>query len=359
MTSERAIALLRHMVDIPSVSGDEGALAAYLAEQMAHLGFRSRVDPVGNAIGEIGPAAGPLIMLLGHLDTVPGLVPVRREGTRLYGRGAVDAKGPLATFVCAAASLGEIAARVVVVGAVEEEVYSSRGARFLLDRHDPAAVIIGEPSGWSGVVMGYKGRIAVTYAVSRPPSHTAGPAENAAEAGVAFWTRIVERFASGGTDRSLFYRAAATLTRLEASTEHARVGVSCRIPPGFDVPAFSEFLSEIRADGVVRVDDMTPPVLVDRGEPTVRALVGAIRRHGGRPVLKLKTGTSDMNVVADHWRAPMAAYGPGDSVLDHTVDEHIDLDEYVKAIEVLADALPSLAADLTRLSAERERVRSG
>ena len=47
-------------------------------------------------------------MLLGHIDTVPGRVPVRREGGRLYGRGAVDAKGPLACFVAARGAWREV-----------------------------------------------------------------------------------------------------------------------------------------------------------------------------------------------------------------------------------------------------------
>ena len=69
---------------------------------MDGLGFRTEIDGAGNAVGMIGD--GPReIVLLGHIDTVPGAIPVRIEDGVLYGRGAVDAKGPLATFVCAAA----------------------------------------------------------------------------------------------------------------------------------------------------------------------------------------------------------------------------------------------------------------
>ena len=70
---------------------------------MQALGFHSYVDDAGNAVGEAG--AGPEIVLLGHIDTVPGVVPVRIEDGKLYGRGSVDAKGPFATFVAAAARL--------------------------------------------------------------------------------------------------------------------------------------------------------------------------------------------------------------------------------------------------------------
>src|ERR1700752_5016003 len=95
-----AIALLERMLRIPSVSGQEGEVARFLVDQMRALGFQGYVDGAGNAVGEAGE--GPQIVLLGHIDTVPGLVPVRIEDGKLYGRGSVDAKGPFATFVAAA-----------------------------------------------------------------------------------------------------------------------------------------------------------------------------------------------------------------------------------------------------------------
>ncbi|MEO1166204.1 MAG: M20/M25/M40 family metallo-hydrolase, partial [Chloroflexota bacterium] len=70
-----------------------------------------------------------------------------------------------------------------------------------------------------------------------------------------------------------------------------------------------------------------------------RALRGAIRAESGSPRFVHKTGTSDMNVVAPIWRCPIAAYGPGDSTLDHTPQEHIDLDDYLRAIRVLTNAI--------------------
>ncbi len=97
------IVLLTRMVEIPSLSGEESALADFLVETMRGLGFQAHVDEAGNAVGVLGD--GPTeIVLLGHLDTVPGAIPVRIEDGQLYGRGSVDAKGPLATFIAAAAA---------------------------------------------------------------------------------------------------------------------------------------------------------------------------------------------------------------------------------------------------------------
>ena len=66
---------------------------------------------------------------------------------------------------------------------------------------------------------------------------------------------------------------------------------------------------------------------------------GAIRAEGGSPRFVHKTGTSDMNVVGPAWGCPILAYGPGDSSLDHTPEEHIDLAEWARGVRVLAQVL--------------------
>jgi LysW-gamma-L-lysine carboxypeptidase len=75
----------------------------------------------------------------------------------------------------------------------------------------------------------------------------------------------------------------------------------------------------------------------------VRAFLKGIRAGDGTPRFVVKTGTADMNVVAPHWpETPIVAYGPGDSSLDHTPYEHIDLHEYLQAIAVLQETLSFL-----------------
>src|SRR3979411_3203859 len=123
------VALVGGLVAIPSVSRSEADAVEWLVLRMRERGFRASIDHAGNAVGEIGD--GPVhVVLLGHIDTVPGEIPVRVEDGVLVGRGAVDAKGPLAAFV-AAATQPVPGVKVTVVGAVEEESPTSKGARFL------------------------------------------------------------------------------------------------------------------------------------------------------------------------------------------------------------------------------------
>jgi len=80
----------------------------------------------------------------------------------------------------------------------------------------------------------------------------------------------------------------------------------------------------------------------EKNTPLVRAFNNAIRDTGGRPSYVYKTGTSDMNVVGPVWNCPIVAYGPGDSSLDHTPEEHIVLEEYHRGVAVLTNLLRSL-----------------
>ena len=341
----RAETLLRQMVDIPSPSGEEAELAAFLARTLPDWGFESHLDEAGNVIGRRGGPAAPMIMLLGHMDTVPDQLPVRQEGTILYGRGAVDAKGPLATMICAAAEADVGDVQIVVAGVVEEETFG-RGATHLAETFRPDVAFVGEPNGWAGVGIGYKGRVMLRYDVSRPSVHTASPEEKATEAGVAFWHKVTGYCDEIATGNRAFDRPVATLVEMGGTIERAWLTISCRTPPGFDLAAFERLLGEAAGDGVLKIDDRTPPVRIDTGGAAVRALCAGIRGRGARPKLKLKTGTADLNIVEPRWQVPMAVYGPGDSSLDHTDREHIDLLEYAAAIDVLRDALERLAEEL-------------
>ena len=273
VTETYAAGLLRKMLEIPSSSYQERALADYLAEAMTDLGFQAQIDGVGNVIGVIERGDGPTVMLLGHMDTVSGRLPVHSEDGRLYGRGAVDAKGPLAAMICAAAGAVDFPGRIVVVGVVEEETPRSRGAMAIRATHAPPdALIIGEPSGWSSVVLGYKGKLDLRYTVKCPATHPSNPVPKASELAVACWDALVELL---GPDAShgVFDQPGATLTQLNADLTSATADLSIRIPPGFDVDGLVSALRDRLPAGNLEVLNSVAACRVGRGDPAVRALV--------------------------------------------------------------------------------------
>jgi LysW-gamma-L-lysine carboxypeptidase len=117
-----------------------------------------------------------------------------------------------------------------------------------------------------------------------------------------------------------------------------------RLPPGLEVEALKRQLQAWSDGARLDVEPGDAAVRMEKNTAVVRAFLQAIRRGGGTPRFKMKTGTSDMNVLVPVWKCPALAYGPGDSKLDHTPDEAIDLDEFERGVEVLDVALQALVA---------------
>jgi len=344
------VGFLEELVSIPSPSGAEDGVAAYLVGRMGALGFDARRDQAGNVVGRIGnPEAGRTIVLLGHMDTVPGRVPVRRSEGRLYGRGAVDAKGPLAAFVLAAAQAAPrlAGAQVVVIGAVEEETHA-RGARHLArTMPPPQCAIIGEPSGWDGITLGYKGALTVAYRLVQPCGHSAGQRTGPAEQAVSFWNQLQAYTAAHNDGKSRrFHTLDPALRGFQTFSDGMEEGVemhaTVRLPPGADGEDLRKQMQAWTNGARLSFHSNDPAFQAEKNTAPVRALLRAIRAQGGRPRFKLKTGTSDMNVVGPAWGCPILAYGPGDSSLDHTPDEHIEIAEFQRGVEVLTQALTTL-----------------
>lgn len=332
-----------------SPTGQERRAVEYLVERMRALDFtRAFRDEAGNAVGIMGAGARQAV-LLGHTDTVPGEIPVRVEaGGRLYGRGAVDAKGPLAAFVDAAAQAGAQSGwQIVVIGAVGEEG-DSEGARHVVGHYQPELAIIGEPSRWERITLGYKGSAWAEVTAHRPVAHSAGQQESASEAAFALWGRLVAWAAEFNAGRPrAFDQLLLSLRGLSSGgdgfQEWASLQVGARLPADLDPQAWYAQLAQIA--GKEQVQPLGYAVRAYRAEKNtllVRSLLAGIRAAGGQPGFVLKTGTADLNIVAPVWNCPAVAYGPGDSALDHTPHEHIELEEYRRAVQVLAHVLTRL-----------------
>lgn len=332
-----------------SPSGQERGAVEWLVARMKALGYADAfIDDAGNAVGVLG--RGPRqAVLLGHIDTVPGEIPVRIEEGVLYGRGSVDAKGPLACFVDAVARTGARDGwQFIVIGAVEEE-RDSQGARFIVDTYQPDFAIIGEPNHWDRIALGYKGSAWANITVKRGQAHTASGEVTAAEAAVEVWLRIkayVDSFNAG--KQKVFDQLLLTLRGMEADSDEfeqwARLKVGVRLPLEVMPEEWYARLKKIVGEAdVERVGFAVPAWGCEKNTPLVRAFLSGIRSQGGEPRFVYKTGTADLNIVAPLWRCPALVYGPGDSALDHTPNEHIDLEQVRKAVDVLAGALTRLA----------------
>lgn len=347
ISDETAENLLHDLVAIPSPSFEEGEAAHFLVDWMAVYGYdEAYVDAAGNAVGIIGQGERDIV-LLSHMDTFSGNPPVRREGRLLYGRGSVDAKGSLCTFAVAAARAAlPHNLRLIVIGAVEEESASSKGARYAASQFDPEACFIGEPSHWDRITLGYMGHLLIDWHWEGPLAHSAGPVPSAAEHAIAYWDRVRDYAEAFNQAReTLFSRLHVSLRGINTWQEDvngvAEMTVGFRLPPGITT---EQVFADLQPDDGASVQPYSAieAYVTERNNMLSRAMRGAIRANGGQPRFVHKTGTADMNVVGPIWNCPIVAYGPGDSELDHTPTEHIDLDEYLRAIRVLTDAIERL-----------------
>jgi LysW-gamma-L-lysine carboxypeptidase len=232
---------------------------------------------------------------------------------------------------------------LIVVGAVEEECPTSKGAHYIAEQYHPALCIIGEPSNWDRITLGYKGRLVLEWHWQGGLGHSAGQIATPSELAVAYWLRVQDYAETFNTGKGrMFERLDVTLQEINSGSDGihgwATMTVGFRLPPGVD-PA--KLAAELQPEygASIKVSGMEFAFVSDKDTVLSRALRGAIRAEGGVPAFVHKTGTSDMNIVGRVWDCPIVAYGPGDSALDHTPDEHLDLDEFLIAIRVLTNSL--------------------
>jgi len=312
---EPEIEFLNRIVGIPSVTGETRSCARSLLEWCKEKGMDAVVDR-GALI--VNPKAKGLL-LFGHLDTVPGDISVRIEDGRLWGRGSVDAKGPLCAALWALSESPDLWDRVMLV-AVPDEEGDSRTAKRLREEIPQMPTMILEPGNWDGITISYRGRILAALVARTQRTHSGFTEMFSTEIAVSRWNDLKQT-------------CDPRIVSVAGDIERTEMRLDIRYPIG------PSPLLEGSPGAYFYTLENTPPYRSDKGSPLVRSLLGSIRGQGGSPSFKNKTGTCDMNVLGERWSAPIVAYGPGDSSLDHTNDESIDLDEYIRAIRVLKGAM--------------------
>jgi len=336
--------LLEAVVRIPSVTPEEQEAAEYLVDFFEDHGREAWVDEIGN----VRAPADDGVLLTSHIDTVPGDIPVRIEENdegddELWGRGSVDAKGPLCAMAIAAVRTG-----ASFLGVVGEEV-DSRGSRYVIEDREsaPDAVINGEPSGWEGITLGYRGLLAGTYVATSESGHSSRPENNAIQDAIDWWSAVEDEFEPDDWI-PVFERVTCKPVDIDGGISddglsvETTMDVQLRVPPEYTTDEIREIADGHLTNGTVHWDDKVEPVMESPRTEVARAFRAAIRGAGGDPTLLRKTGTADMNVFAQTWNCPMVTYGPGDSDLDHAPDEHIVLEEYDRSVAVLEDVTERL-----------------
>jgi acetylornithine deacetylase len=174
--------IARRFIDIPSVTGEEAAMAAACADVLRTGGWNVRLDPVtADRANVVATLDAPRLLLCSHLDTVPPFFPARQDGDWLYGRGACDTKGIIACMLAAAERLAQDGIRDVGLLFVVGEETDSIGAKHAnahLDLPGVRYTIVGEPT-QSCFASAQKGGFKCTLRVRGRAAHSGYPEQGA------------------------------------------------------------------------------------------------------------------------------------------------------------------------------------
>lgn len=372
------IDLLEAIVRIPSVNPSlvpgapgEAGVAQHLATACGRLGMRVTVEEVAPARPNVvavlpgdGPSTGRRLLLNGHMDTVgtSGMdapFEPRRQGDRLYGRGAYDMKGSLAAMVGAVAAIRAAGVRLrgdVVLTFVADEEYLSLGTAALAGRVGADAAIVTEPTALR-ICVAHKG---FTWATIRTEGRAAHGSDHATGVdAILLMGRVLE--ALERFDREVLVRRVHPLlgrASLHASTIQGGegwstypaacvLGVERRTLPhetAEDVRAELEELlgalarSDPRFRASLEMAGARPGLEVERRAPIVRALHQAcVRIRGMDPGYVGAAYWCDAALLAASG-VPTVVFGPaGEGAHAHV--EYVDLLSVIECARILAGAI--------------------
>lgn len=365
------IALLRELVRTDSrnpslVAGacGEQAVARVLVEVLSEWGLEARLQEAApgrpNVVATLrGSGGGRSIMFNGHLDIVgtEGMVhepfePAEREG-RIFGRGACDMKGGVASMCAAAAQLhGELKGDVIVAGVVDEE-WQSLGTSFLLASGVRAdAAIVTEPTGLA-IMPAHKGFAWIEVVVHGRAAH--GSRWDLGVDAIRHAGLLLAELDAIDADE-LPHRIHPLLGRasLHASAIEGGIGLSTypdkcivrierRTIPGERsadvVREVDAACARVRARRPAFSADVTllfaqPPSDVPQSAPIVAALCQTLRARGMATALTGMSAWTDAALL-NQGGIPAICFGPGDMGLAHAAEEYIDVREVERATEVL------------------------
>ena len=168
--------LTRRLISIPSISGDEAKVAAYLADYLSRAGFDVELqDAAENRPNVYARRGEPEVVLSTHTDTVPPYVEFREDDEFIYGRGACDTKGIIAAMLKAGEALVEENVTDFGLLFVVGEEAGSIGARDANSIPNRSRYLInGEPTE-SKLALGSKGSLRVILKAEGRAAHSAYP----------------------------------------------------------------------------------------------------------------------------------------------------------------------------------------
>jgi acetylornithine deacetylase len=322
--------LTRRLIDIPSISGDEKAVALFLADYLETSGFEIELQSVAEDRPNVYARRGnPLVTLSTHTDTVPPLIEPGEDEHFIYGRGACDAKGIIAAMVKASEALIEANVSDFGLLFIVGEEAGSPGARAANEIENISRYLInGEPTE-SKLALGSKGALRACLKAEGRAAHSAYP-----EMGESAIDKLLDSLSDL---RRISFPQDETLGATTMNIGVISGGVAANvIPPQAEAELLFRIVTDTRS--IKRII-----------EETVGERVSIEYRFECEPVFTERLEGFDTAIVSFttdipllwQWGRPLL-FGPG-SILDaHTANEKISKRELAASVNVYVDMVREL-----------------
>ncbi len=364
------VSLLQHLIQIPSMSRQEGEIAKFVESELQAIGIEGvGLDSMGSVVARCGNGA-KVIVYDSHLDTVGIGNPLvwkfdpfsgRIDGGRIFGRGASDDKGCAACMIGALKLLAELDESkpftLYVLLSVQEEDCEGLALEHFLKSNNirPDCVLIGEPSDLC-IMRGHRGRAEIEVVTHGRASHGSMP--EAGENAVYKMARIVrsiewmqERFRSD----PFLGRGSAVVTSIESKSpsrntvpDVCRIFVDRRTVPGDSSESIIRELEEIArfADATVSIthyqgesytglvasrEKFFPAWSTPEDDAVVQAAVRTFSCLFDEPRVDRWLFSTDGNYSRGVAGIPTVGFGPGEQALAHVANETIPIDHLWRA----------------------------
>lgn len=342
--------LTASLVDIPSVSRDEGAITDWIEARLRVTPWLT-VDRIGhNLVARTRLGRAHRVVIAGHTDTVPinDNLPARRDGDVLWGCGTSDMKSGLAVMLAVATEVAEPAVDITWVFYEAEEIDERHNGlkRLFAERPELLAgdvALLGEPT--DGVVeAGCQGTMRLRITLQGARAHTARPwmGRNAVHRAGLVLARLAAYVERRPVLDGCEFREALQAVRVEGGVannvvpDRASIVVNHRFAPDRTPDQAAAHVREVVADllddgDTIEIEDFADGAAPALDHPVLAALIG---RNGLE--VRSKLGWTDVARFAAHG-IPAANFGPGDATLAHTRDERVSREPLERTYRALTD----------------------
>ncbi|RLG09368.1 MAG: hypothetical protein DRN68_01705 [Thaumarchaeota archaeon] len=370
------VSILSSMIRINSENppGREDEIASYVAERLAELGLKAWIDRFqgrANALGSIKVGEGKKIMLISHLDTVPAgekelwsIPPFSgtvKDG-RVYGRGAADAKGCIASMLGCLKSLADEGWPIngeIIFAAVADEESENRGVRRLISQGIKAnCAVVGEPTNLN-VCIAHKGSIFLRVSFIGKAAHSCQPERgvNAVYAASEYALRIEKLSKRFRIEHKLLGKPSLAVTILRGGVkdnvipDYCELIINRRTLPNEDLESIvrrlrdlAKKISEKRRIKVdVKIDRYILASETNRDEEIVKAGLRAVSRVlGKRARPRGFQAVCDMTFLVHKANIPCIILGPGRLKEAHVIDEWVSIDQLINGSRIYHELIMDL-----------------